>query len=71
MNLNKLNCMNYYVYDHDTGDHWYLMEGLRSLFNISKVSNLTFREICIKLNEVGEVTIIDNRNNTEFTLTMI
>ena len=67
MNLNKLNSMNYYVYDHMTGDHWYAQCGLRSLFTYSKISGSTFRHICESLNSEGEVTIQDMRDASEIT----
>lgn len=60
--LVKLNCNNYHVFDHITGDHWYVQNGLRSLFTYSKISGSTFRHICETLNKTGEVTIQDNRS---------
>lgn len=78
IDLKKLNCNNYYVYDHLTKDHWYAQNGLRSLFEYSKISGSTFRDICEKLNSLGEVTIMDQREITEdcsergaLTLTLI
>lgn len=72
MNLNKLNCNNYHVCDSEN-DHWYAQNGLRSLYEYSKISDKTFREICTVLYYKGEITIKDIRDNdNEFlTITLI
>ncbi len=46
-NLNKLNVMNYYF--SSTTENYYLTCGLRSLFNISKQYNVSFKDLCINL----------------------
>ena len=74
MDLKKLNCMNYHVQCHTTGDHWFAQCGLRSLYTYSKVSESTFRDICTTLNDKGEITVIDTREEfkgQKLTLTMI
>ena len=60
--LNKLNCMNYHVTDSE-GDFWFAQNGLRSLYQYSKVSNLSFRELCTTMLEKGEVILNDIRDN--------
>lgn len=70
-NLNRLNCNNYYVYDHHSEDHWYAQNGLRSLYQYAKLSDKSFRDICLSLLDSGEVTLLDTRYGTELTLTMI
>ena len=45
MDLNRLNCMNYHVSDND-GGFWYAQNGLRSIFEYSKLSDKSFRELC-------------------------
>lgn len=78
IDLNKLNCNNYHVYDHVTGDHWYAQNGIRSLWVYSKISGSTFRHICESLSINSEVTIMDQRDIDDtcnkrgaITLTMI
>jgi hypothetical protein len=68
-NLNKLNCMNYHVSDSE-GDHWFACNGLRSLYTYSKVSDIDFRELCLKMLDKGEVILKDTRDNDNDTLTL-
>jgi hypothetical protein len=69
MDLNKLNCMNYHVFEPESGDHWYAQQGLRSLYNYSKNSDMPFRELCTRMLDKGEVII--NRQGAQLVLTMI
>jgi hypothetical protein len=57
MDLNKLNCMNYQVFDVETRDYWYAQQGLRSLYNYSKDSDMSFRELCTRMLDRGEVIL--------------
>jgi hypothetical protein len=77
-NLNKLNCNNYHVYDHISNDSWFAQNGLRSLYEYSKISGSTFKAICLTLLNSGQVTIMDQRELTDefpkrgaLTLTLI
>jgi hypothetical protein len=72
--LNKLNCMNYHVTDLTVGDTWFAWSGLRSLYTYSKISDTSFKKICIDLLEVGQTEIIDTRPDYlghKLVLTMI
>ena len=71
--LQKLNCMNYHVYDHETGDHWYATNGLRSLFEYAKIScDFSFKDLrYLMIDNEGEATIKDSRTGNYLTLTMI
>ena len=73
MDLNKLNCNNYHVFEDNTDDHWYAQNGLRSLYVYSKISNKSFRYICETLLNRGEVTIYRETEGIEgnLVLTMI
>lgn len=66
--LNKLNCMNYQVNDSED-QFWYACNGLRSLYHYSQNSNISFKELCTKMLETGQVTL--TRNGEHLTLTMI
>jgi len=70
--LNKLNCMNYHVADSDD-NIWFAQNGLRSLYEYSKIGTMSFRTICLLMLDQGEITITDIRNNDneKITLTMI
>lgn len=69
--LNTLNCMNYHVQDETNDEYWYATNGLRSLYNYSKVSeNKTFREICLEMIERQEVELLHKSGNI-LVLTMI
>lgn len=69
--LNTLNCINYHVQDETNDEHWYATNGLRSLYNYSKVSeNKNFREICLEMIEKGEVEIL-HKSGIVLVLTMI
>lgn len=67
--LKTLNCMNYICVD-SNDDHWYACNGLRSLYEYSKISNTTFKELCTKMIHEREVTIADTRNNNNETITL-
>lgn len=71
--IKRLNCMNYHVNDDFNDAHWYAQNGLRSLFEYSKICNKSFKTICIELFETQQITIQDLRENdcTTLTLTMI
>lgn len=60
--LNTLNCNNYHVADSDN-EHWYAQNGLRSLYEYSKISDKTFKAICIEMLAKKEVILKDTRNN--------
>jgi hypothetical protein len=70
--LNKLNCMNYHV-QNSKDDFWYAQNGLRSLWVYSKESDTSFRELCLKMLEEGQVIVKDLRDNDNerFIITMI
>jgi hypothetical protein len=72
-NMDRLNCMNYHVYDNETEDFWFAQNGLRSLYAYSKNSNKTFRELCLEMIKTGEVEIIRTHDgeSVQLTLTMI
>ena len=63
LDLNKLNCMNYHIED-DAEDFWFAQCGLRSLYNYSKTSNSSFKDICYKLLLDGQIEI--NNNDLEY-----
>ena len=67
--LNKLKTMNYQV---DTEDgHYYMTEGLRSLFNFSKRYNVKFKALCIILYTMGQHTVVDPKTKIRHSITMI
>lgn len=68
IDLKKLNCNNYYVYDHVSEEHWYAQNGLRSLFNYSKKANKSFRQICSDISENGESVILWDGGEISLTL---
>ena len=70
--LTKLNCMNYHVAD-SNNDYWYACNGLRSLYQYSKVSNMSFKELCTGMIHKGEVILQDTRDNDNdvLILTMV
>lgn len=70
--LNKLNCMNYHVSDSENNS-WYAQNGLRSLYEYSKVSNSSFKAIANEMHIKGQVILNDTRdnNNERLVLTMI
>jgi hypothetical protein len=70
--LNKLNCNNYHVSD-ASGDFWFACDGLRSLYRLSKCSNVTFKAICLELLASGQIIIDDVRDNENkfFVITLI
>jgi hypothetical protein len=73
IDLNKLNCMNYHVED-DMQDFWYSTNGLRSIYNYSKVSDISFKDLCLALLKDKQIKInnIDKRYNTKtYLITMI
>lgn len=56
-NLNKLNCMNYMV---DNGcEHYYLLDGIRSLYKFSKARNVPFKALCLELLDKGYLVLND------------
>lgn len=70
--LDTLNCNNYHVSEDFTGEYWFAQNGLRSLWHYSKMANISFRTLCLKMMETGEVTItIDSDTEETLTLTMI
>ena len=70
-NLTLLNCNNYHVSEHDSGDHWYAQNGLRSLWVYAKLSKQSFRMICDELLAYGETTITYAKTGQVLTLTSI
>lgn len=69
--LNTLNCMNYHVQDETNDEYWYATNGLRSLYNYSKVTeNKNFREICLEMIERQEVELL-HKSGSILVLTMI
>lgn len=76
--LDRLNSMNYHIQCEVTGDFWYVCCGLRSLYRYSKISDMSFKKICMELYTNRQVTINDMRDPDEYspergqlTLTMI
>lgn len=71
--LNKLNCMNYQVNCEITDNFWYAQNGLRSLYTYSANSDHSFKELCLKMLETGQVTLTYNQLGElkKYTLTMI
>lgn len=67
--LNRLNCMNYHVTDSE-GDHWYATNGLRSLYEYSKITDTDFRCLCIAMDIGGQVILKDIRDNNNDTLVL-
>ena len=49
--INKLNCMNYKFTIED--EFYYLQDGLRSLYAVSRKYKVNFKELCLKLYEKG------------------
>lgn len=69
--LNTLNCMNYHVQDETNDEYWYATNGLRSLYNYSKVTeNKNFREICLEMIERQQVELL-HKSGSILVLTMI
>ena len=70
--LTRLNCMNYHVSDSDN-EHWFAQNGLRSLYTYSKLSNITFKELCLQMIDKGQVIVKDLRdnNNDQLIISMI
>lgn len=68
-NLNRLNCMNYHVED-SNGDFWYAYNGLRSLYEYSKISEKSFRLICETMILEGQIRLKDIRDNENETLVL-
>ncbi len=52
INLNKLNCMNYYV--SDGVDSWYICTGVRGLWRFCKHYGYSFRQILVGLEYEGQ-----------------
>ena len=76
IDFERLNCMNYHVYDHRTGDHWYACNGLESLKVYAEISDWSYDSLCYELSVYGEATIMDQRDHESgqyayLTLTMI
>lgn len=67
--LQKLNCMNYHVADSDN-EYWFAQNGLRSLYTYSKITDTSFRDICLGLLLKGEVILKDTRNNENEVLVL-
>ncbi len=70
IDLNKLDNSNYLITD-SLDNIWFATEGLRALYAYSKISTATLRHICTELDNVGEITIKDIRDDTGIrTLTL-
>jgi hypothetical protein len=69
--LKRLNCNNYHVCDlNDQDVFWFGCLGLRSLYNYSKNSDFTFKELCLSMIKNGQV-IVNYKDGRKFVLTMI
>lgn len=69
MDLKKLNCMNYHISDSEN-EFWFAQNGLRSLFIYSKITDKSFRDICVQLDRTGEIILQDLRENDNDTLVL-
>lgn len=67
IDLNRLNVMNYMIHDLECSDYWYADNGLRSLYRYSKMTSMSFKEICQTLNDEGQVILKDYK----ISITMI
>lgn len=72
-NLEKLNCMNYQVNytDSDGEGYYYLQDGLRSLYRMSKRTNSNFKENCRILLEIGQIVGLKSLDGVMYDVTMI
>ena len=68
IDLNKLNCMNYCIHDHE-GDWYFAQQGLRSLYNWSKRLDISFKELCMIMGKEGQ--IVFGKDKVIHTITMI
>jgi hypothetical protein len=68
-NDSHLNCYNFQVNTNE--GYFYLDNGYRSLWRLSKKINVPFKELCVKLMDVGQVVFTYNEDGSSASITRI
>jgi hypothetical protein len=59
--MNRLNCMNYRIDDFIEHDMYFITDGYRGLWRLSKVYRVNFKNMARSLISCGQFQNIDNR----------
>ena len=68
--INKLNCMNYQVNAYNVG-YYYICDGLRGLYDLSKKYDVRFKSMVLTLLQNGYVELDNQATDSIDTVTMI